>query len=150
MRKDNFLLSYNLAKLLPEKNLTLLGTIRAHRRITRIELYLSMYLYNHEDSVCLIVYHAKRNKKPVMLLSSTRTEYSVTPDECKKLLMILDNNQRKGVVDMFDENLEEFLCRRKTVRWPLLFFYNMVDAAANNAYILMKKCGKYSKSKNAF
>ena len=53
--------------------------------------------------------------------------------------MILDYNQRKGGVDMFDKNLEEFSCRRKTVRWPLLFFYNMLDAAADNSYILLKK-----------
>ena len=64
--------------------------------------------------------------------------------------MILDCNQRKGGVDKFDENLEEFSCQRKTVRWPLLFFSNMVDAAANNAYILMKKYGRYSKSNKSF
>ena len=51
---------------------------------------------------------------------------------------------------MCDENLKIFSCRRKTVKWPFLFFYNMVDAAANNAYVLMKKCGKYSKSKTCF
>ena len=64
--------------------------------------------------------------------------------------MILGRNHRKRGVDMFDKNLEKFSCRRKTVRWPLLFFYNMVDAAANNANILMKKCGRYSKSKKYF
>ena len=51
---------------------------------------------------------------------------------------------------MFDENLEEFSCRRKTVRSPLLFFYNMLHAAANNSYILQKKSGRYSKTKKAF
>ena len=50
---------------------------------------------------------------------------------------------------MFDENSEEFSCRRKTVRWPLLFFYNMLHAAANNSYIL-KKIWEYSKTKKAF
>ena len=64
--------------------------------------------------------------------------------------MILNYNQRKGGVDRFDENLEEFSCRRKTVRWPLLFFYNMLDATANNSYILLKKSERYSKSKKAF
>ena len=64
--------------------------------------------------------------------------------------MILDYNQRKDGVDMFDENLERFSCRRKTVRWPLLFFYNIVDAVADNGYISMKKCGRYSKSKKCF
>ena len=84
-----------------------------------------------------------------MLLSSTHTN-RVIADECKKPLMILYYNQRKGGVDMFDENLEKFSCRRKTVRWPLLFFYNILDASANNSYILLKKSGRYSKSKKAF
>ena len=43
----------------------------------------------------------------------------------KKPFMILDYNQRKGGVDMFDKNLEEFSCQRK-------------------------KCGKYYKSKKCF
>ena len=75
-----------------------------------------MFLYSHEDGECLVAYQAKRNKKLVILLISTHTENSVTTDECKKPLMILDYNQRKGSVDMFDENLEKFSCRRKTVR----------------------------------
>ena len=51
---------------------------------------------------------------------------------------------------MFDENLEEFLCPRKTVRWPLLFFCNIIHAVANNAYILLRKAGEYKPSKKAF
>ena len=50
---------------------------------------------------------------------------------------------------MFDENLEEFSFRRKTVRRPL-FFYNVIDAAASNAYILLRKAGEYKLSKKAF
>ena len=64
----------------------------------------------------------KETKKLVMLLSSTHTENSVTTDECKKPLRILDYSQIKGGVNMFDENLEKFSCRRKTVGWPMLFF----------------------------
>ena len=64
--------------------------------------------------------------------------------------MTLDYDKRKAGVYMCDKNLEEFSCQRKTVRWPLLFFCNMLDAAADNGYILMKKCGRYSKSKKCF
>ena len=142
---DNFFTSYNIAKLLLEKSLTIFGTIRNHRREipqflnNRMELYSSTFLYNHDDGVCLVANQAKRSKKPVVLLSSTHTNSSVTADECKKPLMILDYNERKGGVNMFNKNLEEFSCRRKTVRWLLLFFYNMLEAAANNSYILLKK-----------
>ena len=101
---DNFFTSYNLAKLLLEKSLTIFGSIRNHRREiphslnNRIELYSSTFLYNHDDGVCLVAYQAKRNKKPVVLLNSTHTNSSVTTEECKKPLMILDYNQRKGGV----------------------------------------------------
>ena len=124
---DKFFTSYNLAKLLLKKSLTISGAIRNHRREiphflnNRMELYSSTFLYNHDDGVCLVAYQAKRNKKPVVLLSSTHTNSLDTADECKKPLMILDYSQRKGGVDMFDENLEEFSCCRKTVRWPLFF-----------------------------
>ena len=153
---DNFFTSYNLAKLLLEKSLSIFETIRNHRREiphflnNRMELYSSTFLYNHDDGVCLVAYQAKRNKKPVVPLSSTHTNSLVTADKCKKPLIILNYNQRKGGVDMFDKNLEEFLCRRKTVRWPVLFFNNMLDAAANNSYILLKKSGRYSKAKKHF
>ena len=92
---DNFFTSYNLAKLLLEKSLTIFGTIKnycreiPHSLNNRMELYLSAFLYNHDDGVSLVAYQAKRNKKPVALLSSTHTNSSVTADECKKPLMIL-------------------------------------------------------------
>ena len=55
-----------------------------------------MFLYKHEDGVCLAAYQAKRNKKPIMLLSSTYTENSVTTDECKKPFMTLDYDKKKS------------------------------------------------------
>ena len=64
--------------------------------------------------------------------------------------MILDYNKRKKGVDMFDENLEAFSCPRKTIRRPLLFFYNIIDAVVNNPYILLRKSEEYKLSKKAF
>ena len=61
--------------------------------------------------------------------------------------MIIDYNFGKKGVDQMDEAVEEFTCRRKTVRWPLLVFYNMLDIAANNTFILMKKGGSTSSKK---
>ena len=62
----------------------------------------------------------------------------------------LDYNERTRRMDMFNENLEEFSCQRKTVIWPLLFFYNIIDAAANNAYILLRKAGEFKLSEKGF
>ena len=150
---DNYFTSYSLTQQLLQENLTILGTVRRHRReipLTlrqKTELYSSQFVFNHSDGICLVAYQAKRNKQPVMLLSSTHTEPSVASDESKKPHLILDYNERKGGVDRFDQSIEAFSCRRKTVRWPLLFFYDMLDAAALNAYVILKKCGYQSDRK---
>ena len=52
-------------------------------------------------------------------------------------------------MNRFDQSIEKFSCRRKTVRWPLLLFYNMLDAAALNAYMIMEKC-EYKSSRKTF
>ena len=90
---DNYFTSYSLAQLLLQQNLTILGTVRRHRREIplplrqRDELYSSRFVFNHTDGICLVAYQAKRNKNPVMLLSSTHTDQSVANDESKKPLL---------------------------------------------------------------
>ena len=76
-----------------------------------------------------------------MLLSSSHKDAFVGSQEKKKALLILDYNERKGGENMFNQSVKEFSCRGKTVRWPLLFFCNMLGAGANNAFILMQKSG---------
>ena len=140
-----------------ETEFNILRTKGAHLREIPTTLNNRMELLYTRPCFCIIMKMVcawlrtkLKETKSAMLLSSTHTENSVITDECQNLLMILDYNQRKGGVDSFDENLDEVSCRRKTIRWPLLFFSNMVDAAANNAYILIKNCGRYSKSKICF
>ena len=70
-------------------------------------------------------------------------------DELRRPDMILDYNHGKGGVDQMDENVEEFSCVRKTVIWPLLVFFNVLNVACNNAYIFMCRDG-YSKTKKQF
>ena len=62
--------------------------------------------------------------------------------ECanKPEIILYYNDEKKGNFTM-DEAIEEFTCRRKTVRWPLLLFFNILDVAAYNAFLLMKKDG---------
>ena len=63
---DNFFTTCNLAKLLLEKKLTLLGTVRRQRRdvprsmVNKMELYNSKFVYNHQDGICLVAYQAKK------------------------------------------------------------------------------------------
>ena len=78
-----------------------------------METYSSKLLFKHVNGTCLVAYQAKKNKNPVMLLSSSHADNLVTTNETKKPVMILDYIKRKGGVNIFDENYEEFSCRKK-------------------------------------
>ncbi|KAJ4430318.1 hypothetical protein ANN_22531 [Periplaneta americana] len=55
----------------------------------------------------------------------------------KKPQMILDYNASKGAVDTLDQvTYSTYTCKRKTNRWPVIFFYKILDASAYNAYVL--------------
>ena len=90
----------------------------------------------------MVAYIPKRYRC-VILLSSSHFTPNIDPStgDAKKPTMITDYNHTKGGVDMMDENVENFTARRKTYRWPLMLYYNILDIAALNAFILMKKHG---------
>lgn len=79
-----------------------------------------------------------RKNKNVILLSSSHSGNSLSPENGNKPTMILDYNRGKAGVDQLDQNIDEFTCRRKTVRWPLIVFYNVLDVGCYNAYLLLK------------
>ena len=111
---DNYFTSYTLANQLLRQNLTLLGTVRQHRREVplvlrqKTKLYRSKFIFNHGNRICLVAYQAKRNNNPVILLSSSHSDLSVDSGESKKPQMILDYNASKGGVDIFDKIWKSF------------------------------------------
>ena len=54
----------------------------------------------------------------------------------KKPQMILDYNSTKGAVDTLDQLVTTYTCKRKTKRWPMIVFYNILEISAYNALIL--------------
>ena len=89
----------------------------------KVDLYSSRFSFNDDDdSMCLVTYQAKKKKNHVVLLSLSHNDAFVDNEEKKKPLVILDHNERKSGVDMFDINVEQSFCRRKPVCWLLFFF----------------------------
>ena len=56
--------------------------------------------------------------------------------EKKKPEIICFYNETKGGVDNFDHLVSLTSCKRKTSRWPLVLFYNMIDTAGIAAFII--------------
>ena len=153
---DNYFTSHALALRLLENNLTILGTLRLHRReipefihSTRGRAVMtSRFAFDHDANIVLVSYLPKKNKN-VVLLSSSHCAAQVEGPQNKPSI-ILQYNSIKGGVDTLDENVERFTCRRKTVRWPLLLLYNTFDVAVNNAFLLFKKNRQDATDKKTF
>lgn len=140
---DNYFTSHQLACDLLDRGLTLLGTLRNHRREIPAQLRnkkrpvnSSLFVHDHNRKIVLVSYIPKKNKNVTLLSSSHSGEQRQGPDN--KPALIFDYNVGKKGVDQLDQNVEEYTCRRKTVRWPLLLFFNILDIAAYNGYLLMK------------
>ena len=105
---DNFFTNYNLAKLLLQENLTLLGTRRHRREVPglfnrKIEIYSSKFIFNHVNGICLVAYQAKKSKNPVMLLSSAHADN----------IWLLTKQKKQKCFCTITKEKEEWICLMK-------------------------------------
>ncbi|KAL4000599.1 NLR family CARD domain-containing protein 3 [Sarotherodon galilaeus] len=161
---NNFFTSRKLATwLFRERGHTLLGTLRANRLEIPRELRCvkgravgsaeAAVLHGGPDGwspdTVVLSYVAKKNKNVLLLTTSPRyvgpsgslLEPSSNPDGGgpAKPSMVLHYNRTKGGVDNLDKVVGTYSCRRKTSRWPVALFHNMVDVAAYNAFVLWRE-----------
>lgn len=138
---DNFFTSVPLAKELIRRKTTLNGTIRSNKpelpkqftdsnEIKRREAHSTIFAFS--DNLCLASY-VSNTKKNVLLLSTAHADEAIDA-KTKKPQVILDYNATKGGVDTFDQMNRIYTCKRKTNRWPVTLFYNMLDVGALAAY----------------
>jgi len=95
-----------------------------------------------------VVSYVPKKNKTVRLLSTQFLDDSVSDESHKKPSMILEYNRIKGGVDNADKLVREYSCARRTSRWPLRLFMNMLDIGALNAFIIwMLKNKDWNQSK---
>lgn len=93
--------------------------------------YTSMFCYDH--SLTLLSY--KPNVKDVLHLLSSRSEEGVVNPATRKPLMLEFYNENKNF-NGFDKFFNTITCSRKTRRWPMCIFYDMLNMALANSYII--------------
>ncbi|XP_050512449.1 piggyBac transposable element-derived protein 4-like [Diabrotica virgifera virgifera] len=135
---DNFFTSYNLGQFLLKRKITMLGTIRKNKpelptQIVNKEVHSSSFYFTQDTTV--VNYIPKKNKN-VVLMSTLHRGKAISDRNDKKPQIILDYNSTKGAVDTLDQLVGTYTCKRKTNRWPMIVFYNMLDISAYNAFIL--------------
>ncbi|XP_059394628.1 piggyBac transposable element-derived protein 4-like [Carassius carassius] len=151
---DNFFTSYALGQELLQRKMTMIGTIRSNKpelppalmsmkNRTRLS---SMFAFT--DTHTLVSYCPRKNKN-VLLMSTLHRDDKVSDKDHKKPEIILDYNHTKGGVDNLDKLVATYTCQRKTARWPMVIFFNMLDVSAYNAFVLWTEINpSWHKGKN--
>ncbi|XP_005947474.1 piggyBac transposable element-derived protein 4 [Haplochromis burtoni] len=140
---DNFFTSFSLAEELLRRKVALVGTIRGNKpelppqlvQLRQRKILSSLFAFT---KTTMAVSYMPKQGKNVLLLSTKHREPAVSDGEKKKPAAILDYNKCKGGVDNLDKVVGTYSCRRKTSRWPLTLFYNLLDISAYNGFVLWK------------
>ena len=87
-------------------------------------------LFGFDKDTTLVSFVLKKSKS--VLLLSTMHHNSTIRDQIGKPYIILYYNQTKGAVDQMGHT---YSVQRKTRRWPLAYFMNLLNLGELNAYI---------------
>ncbi|XP_066139156.1 piggyBac transposable element-derived protein 4-like [Euwallacea fornicatus] len=138
---DNWFTSVSLADCLlkdPYK-LTIIGTLRKNKTEIPKEMlditdrYPNTSMFCHDQMKTMVSYMPKR-KKIVLLLSTLHEGVEIS--SIGKPAIIMNYNETKGGVDTFDQMCSNMNSGRKTRRWPMVIFYDMINIACINSYII--------------
>ena len=88
----------------------------------------------HQNSKYTIVRYTEKPNKSVTLLSSQH--HAEVIDDNGKPEIINFYNSTKAGVDTPDQLVRLYTVLRKTRRWPLTIFFNVLDVASYNAFVL--------------
>jgi len=136
---DNYFTSAELAEDLLGVQTTLVGTICQNKREIPRELQPNRWRPEHSSIFCFdrqltLVSYVPKKGRAVILLSSMHLEKVVDEEQKKKPEIILYYNNTKGGVDRMNQMIATYSCRRKIKRWPMTFFFNMIDVAGIAAF----------------
>ena len=70
------------------------------------------------------------------MLSSMHHDKKAIEEKENKPEIITHYNATKSGVDNFDHLCRLYTCKRKIPRWPMVFWFNMLDCAAVAGYII--------------
>lgn len=137
---DNWFTSIELVKILKERGLTCLGTLRKNKReippsfLPNKHRKLGTAMYGFTKDVTILSYVPKQNKAVILLSSSHHHEGN--DFNTNKPDIIMDYNSTKGGVDALDEKCAKFSCSRRTSRWPMCIFFQIFNISTVNAFIM--------------
>ncbi|CAF1561714.1 unnamed protein product [Adineta ricciae] len=151
---DNYFTSAELAKNLLGVQTTLVGTIRQNKKeiprglqpnAQRLE---QSSIFSFDRQLTLVSYVPKKSHA-VIPLSSFHHDQTIVDDAKKKREIILHYNDTKGGVDHMNQMVQTYSCKRTTKRWPITFFFNILDIDPLAAFLTSTtKTPQWNEKKN--
>ena len=130
------------------QNLIFVGTIQKNRTKLPAEFVStkdrkeSTTLYGNQKEAMIVFYCPKKGKLVILLSTMHSDKGTQLPAPEKKSEVITYYNETKGGVNTMDQMVRWFIFKRKTRRWSMVIFYNMLDISALNAYIIWMSLNK--------
>uniref|UniRef100_A0A1A8U1F2 PiggyBac transposable element-derived protein domain-containing protein n=1 Tax=Nothobranchius furzeri TaxID=105023 RepID=A0A1A8U1F2_NOTFU len=150
---DGIFTSLHLAHTLLEKNTSLLGIITKNKISLPLSVHQKAHIYDTKvmlsERATLTIYQRKE-RKSVCILSTMHKSVEITEGPKKKPSTVQYYNRTRKAVDILDKTLQQFSSRAATRRWPVAVFYNILDIAALNAWVLYRSCVDSKITRRAF
>lgn len=157
---DQFYTKFPTAKKLFDRKTYITGTVNKQSKhisktLTSTNLAASQSMYFRREEVLMVGFRQKANRKPVYLLTTACHAEDVHVRskkglEAVKPLVIHKYNQDMGGVDVSDKSIYHTSCTRMTSKYWKKIFFNFVDMAMYNSYVLYKANTDTPKSRKKF
>ncbi|CAF2119811.1 unnamed protein product [Rotaria magnacalcarata] len=150
---DNYFTNVELVEDLLSAQTTLVGTMRRNKKEIPPELESNSQRPEESSIFCFgrqlaLVRYVPKKGKAVILLSTMHHDKFVNDERKKQPDIILYYNNTKGGVDLMDQTVKTYSCRRKIKRWPMAFFFNIIDVGTVAAFIIwISKKPKWNEEK---
>ena len=128
---DHFFTSVDLFEDLHKDNLSTVGTVKANKKNLTVQLLPSQAkehtmgdsIFAFKENTTMVVWYPKQ-AKVVLLLSTMHHDNKI--GDCGKPEIVEFYKTNEGV-DALDQKVCHYTTYRKTSRWPLAVFYNILD-----------------------
>ena len=109
-----------------------------HRRRRLINVSEETQFFQNIGGSTILVSFWDEGTKPVLLLD-TFLRSGEMDEQSGKAELVVHYNANKSGVDVMDKMIRHYSSKRKCNRWPVSFFFNLVDICLSNTCILMAK-----------
>ena len=151
---DTFFSSVKLARDLLNLKTTFLATLSNNRKsippILKRNHNIQATVFLDDGMGVMLTSYQQRLKRNVILISTEHETASVNEKNKKKPCTVETYNKTKVGVDTIDQMSKMYSVKAATKRWPVGVFYNILNLAAINAWILYKAANNSKISREKF